>query len=362
VIQSINLHSYRNLHGQVDLTDKNLLVAANGQGKTNLLESIYHTTTGHSFKTLASNHELIAENADVARIEIALEGKMHIAAVISAKDGVLQRTLYFNEKKTSQASISKRILPVLFAPHSVDIIGGDPQGRRNDLDIYLSATLPAYRQTLKSYNRVLKNRNALLKNIREGYSQLNELNYWDNQLLELAETLVSARLGFFERIDDSLHAAAGLIYNQKPKFELNYLSKHGNGTAETYLSHLREKMQSRVQLEVETGQTLYGPHKDDYELLLDGKALRYYGSRGQQRIAIFTLKFAQILFYKAEHADNEVIFLIDDLLSELDASHKQKLGEFLSEKVACQWILTSADEKDIPASLAGIQRLKLGKA
>lgn len=354
MISKISLKNYRNLNLEADLSGGgNLIAAPNGSGKSNFLESIYILYSGRSFRPLANFGQLVGPNADFARNEVRINGNS-LACHVTTEGEKAKKQYLFNGKRTTLSKLSGKIPVILFAPHSVDLVAGDPSLRRKDLDDFLSGIYSDYNKTLKKYVKLLKNRNALLRHIREYPSDTESastLNYWTTELVNSAIEIMHTRLSFLKDIEEYIVLASSEVYHySKNNLSVKYLSKHPSTDAEAYGAHLTEKFNQRYDLEIATGQTMYGPHKDDYSLVFNDEDLRYLGSRGQQRLAVFTWKYAQHKFTTSELEQTPVL-LVDDLMSELDIEHQEQMGDFLMNKLGGQFVITSASIRDIPDKL-----------
>lgn len=347
MLTALSLHNYRNLNLETAIGPKlNLIVASNGSGKSNLLESIYFANSGHSFRPLRDISEIIGPTDTFAKA--TLEYNIPLSIIVSNQNRLTRRFI-LSDKVRSLSQIIGLYPVILFAPHAVDIASGEPSARRTDLDDYLSMLSQDYRHQLNQYTNLLKNRNALLKQIKDGRTQISDLQFWSDKLIESGIFLVRQRLEFFNDIQSYATEVASQIYDQlDASFEVTYQSKITEDLND-YAGHLQVALTQNWEKEVIVGQTLYGPHKDDYSLNLGNENLRYIGSRGQQRIAVMIWKLAQHQFL-LKTKEKDAVILIDDLMSELDEKHRTQIGEYLI-KYDHQIIMTSAVENDVPQNL-----------
>jgi DNA replication and repair protein RecF len=345
-LQQIQLKNYRNIATlDCEVSHINILIAPNGSGKTNVLESIYYAIFGSTFRALQSNAELVGPLEQFARIFLTWESST-LECVIAIHEKRITRTFKINGKAAPLHSIPYRFPTVLFAPHSLDLIAGSPQQRREDLDAYLSIIYPQYAHTIKRYTTVLKNKNALLKSIREGHSQQKELTFWNTELSKLGSELYAYRTKYMNAIITNLHETAATLYHDFDNLRLHFKS-NVEPAEESYAQTLLQKYEENQQKEIIVGKTLYGVHKDDYDIFFNEMNLRFQGSRGQQRLGSLILKLAQVYFAKQIHDAEFPLFLIDDIFSELDEKHRDNIGNYISNS-SMQSILTGAVKLEFP--------------
>lgn len=325
----------------------NLLVAGNGSGKSNFLESFYYLAWGKSFRPMLEARDVIGPEENFSQITVYVEGE-ELQNITSNHLHRLQRKFLINGKQRPISIVRSKIPQILFAPHSVDIVAGDPSTRRDDLDDFLSFAVPGYYQTLSKYHKLLSNRNALLKHIRDHHADPQELSFWTQSLVVEAEKLVKSRVDLFSQIDAFVQATAPQVY--KPGYEnFNLLYQPFRTNLAHYADSLATLFVQNQEKEIIVGQTLYGPHKDDYALEVNGHNLRYIGSRGEQRLAVLIWKLAQAAYLETQIHLSPVL-LIDDLMSELDQGHREHVGKYLLEQ-NCQFVITAADKQDVPSIL-----------
>jgi len=345
MLAQLQLTNYRNISGDFKLEGANLIIAPNGSGKSNLLEAIYMLSLGKSFRPVGGLDEYIGPDQEFAKVEAKVDNTELMLVVSNGKR--LQRRYYLNSKIVSQTKLIGKLPTVLFAPHTVGLVSNDPASRRTDLDDFLSQLDSEYADQLKRYSKVLKNRNALLRHIRDQNGQTKELQYWTHELSRLGSALHSLRMQFFEEILKFMQATASSLYSaESVDFKPDYQPNIAADPSE-YCDTLLQKYTDNLEKEIIVGQTLYGPHKDDYSISLDGKDLRFLGSRGEQRLAVLIWKLAQHDYLFAKTNQNALL-LIDDLLSELDEAHRITVAQALLADNRYQFILTSADKGDVP--------------
>lgn len=358
MIQQLYLKNYRNIKDlEISLDEKcNYLHELNGSGKTNLLESIYFLTYNSSFRPTSGTSEYIGPEYDFAKVLIDTNTN-DIETVISQKNSRISKQTKINGKRASGSKVINHLRVVLFAPHSVDLVGGEPATRRRDLDDFLCTCYGGYARALSSYKKVLKNRNAIIKQISEGNANTTELVFWTEKLLDLASTIYKVRYLFFEEIDEFIQLVAEQTYHDYKAFKAEYepnLAAH----PDDFRTLLSKKYEENQKKEIIVGRTLYGIHKDDYSFSLNGKHLRYFGSRGQQRIGSFLFKISQIE-YLQNLKETETLLLVDDIMSELDTKHREQIAQVLLTTKNLQFIITAAVKSDYPTSILEGKRIEL---
>lgn len=357
MLTHISLQNYRNLNIDIELQRINTIVASNGSGKSNFLEAVYSSALAKSFRPMESYSELVGPAGDFAKVTSQIDlDKLELIVTAQPK---LQRRFVWNNKRASASSLIGNLPVILFAPHNVSLVNDDPAGRRSDLDDFLSIYSHEYSEALGSYRKIVKNRNALLKNIRDRGGDISQLNYWTAELVRLADILFSHRRDFFAHINPFLNDTTAKLYTKDHEsFTAAYLI-NAITDEENYAEALAQKYLDNQQKEIVVGQTLYGPHKDDFELVFNGKNLRYLGSRGEQRLAVFAWKLAQHNYLFTNKQENPLL-LIDDIMSELDESHRTQVSEVLLGDDRYHAIVTAAERRDMPDSIiSGSQAITL---
>ena len=366
-----------------------LLQGANAQGKTNLLEAIYFLATSKPVHAL-TEREVVdwqagAEPIPYTRVaaHVLADGRgLDLEILLTPReDGVsFKKQVRINGVNRRAMDLVGLLRAVLFLPEDIRLVDGSPGDRRRYLDIALCQMDRAYCRALSQYQKVVEQRNSLLRMLREReaptpVSNEDQLGFWDEQLVTLGSTVVAARyrlLRELEAIATVHHAELSqgderLQLQYLPSFNPGHLSEAEFGrlddergalalaarplpelSTHTVSTHFRHKVHQRRMRELDAGTTLYGPHRDDFRFLVNGRDLRLYGSRGQQRSAALALKLAEVRAMR-ERTGSAPILLLDDVMSELDAARRAMLLTALEG--VNQAVLTTTDWTDFPSAL-----------
>ena len=339
-LNEISLRSFRN-YDEVTVDFEpgvNLIVGDNAQGKTNLLEAISYLGSGKSFRAQKTG-EMIRFGADFAEIKgivHAQERQQELRWVLFS--GSRPRQIWRNgAKKKTTAEIAGVLPTVLFCPEDLMVLKTGAAQRRRLGDHALCALRPNYDAALTEYNRILEQKSRILKDHFENPGLLEILPEYNTRLCQVGALLISYRARFYE----SLGKAAGKYHGQfsgfAEEFTLDY--KTVSTVTDPFASipklteDLTEHLQRHYRAELESGQCLTGPHKDDFTVSLSGIDLKAYGSQGQTRTAAISLKLAQRELMGREWGE-EPVLLLDDVLSELDPGRQDfVLNQIVSGQV-----------------------------
>ncbi len=300
----------------------NLIVGDNAQGKTNLLEAIAYLGSGKSFRAQRTG-EMVQFEADFGEIEGEIFSQERLQTLRWLLfGGQKPRQLWRNGvKKKTAGDIAGVLSTVLFCPEDLMVLKTGAAPRRRLGDLALCQLRPNYDAALSEYHRILDQKSRILKDHFENPALLEILPEYDLRLCQVGALLISYRARFY----DSLGKAAAEYHQQfsggKEEFSLEYktvsnISDPFAPVAEL-TDRLMEHLHSHRRAELESGQCLTGPHKDDFDIALSGISLRQYGSQGQTRTAAISLKLAQRELMRREFGE-EPVLLLDDVLSELD--------------------------------------------
>lgn len=376
-ITQLSLTNYRNFSRLIiDLPlGPVLLRGDNANGKTNLLEAIYFLSTTRSVHA-RSDQQLInwlilrQEPLPFARAEATVVSGVNtfqVAITVVRENGSFRKDIRFNGAKKRAMDIIGKLKTVMFLPEDIELVTGAPGVRRRYLDSTLCQINPDYCAALSRYNKILTQRNALLKELFKRNGNPTQLEYWDDQLAMYGASLVVHRHNAVLELDSSarrhhrnlssgqeglrLHYAPSFDPYQRPKpnYQLPLVGEElaSYRTAappvkevrETFLAYLK---QARTE-EINRGVTLVGPHRDDLHFLVDGIDMTLFGSRGQQRTAALSTKLAEVALMQQSTGETPIL-LLDDVMSELDASRRRQIISIVDQ--AGQAVLTTTDWDD----------------
>lgn len=349
-INKIQINNFRNYKKEEIKLDKNinLFYGENAQGKTNIIEAIFLGSMGKSFRT-KKDKEMIKLNSEKAILKIEYEkydrdGNVKIE--LSNK-----KNIYLNGIKIKKLSeLLGNINIVIFTPDDINILKGPPQNRRRFLDIMISQLKPNYMYHLNLYLKTLEQRNNYLRQIREEKKDENLLDIWDEKLIAEAEIIYQYRKEYMNKIKEKIKKIHKEITSNQEEIEIEYVSECQ--TKENYLRILKE----RRKLDIIKGFTTKGIHRDDFVIYINKKQLNIYGSQGQHRTAILSLKLAELNIVK-EEVGEEPILLLDDFMSELD---EKRIRRFLNKIENTQVIITCTEKINVENKNILIYNVKEG--
>jgi len=309
----------------------NLVVGENGAGKSNLIEAIYFLSSGKSFRA-SSLGQMIEWGKGFTSVrgkvgELDLEAQL----IKNAESTGNSRRFLINKVDKTRAKYLGNFRCVLFDPEDIRLVSGSPTRRRDFLDAIFTASEWTYASAISQYNRALKHRNELLDLIFEGKASVTELFYWNQSLIKNADIVIKFRKDFINLAND--------FFTKHSDTEIRKLS------IKYYPSIISvERMQNEEKIDIRTGYTRYGPHRDDFEIWSQNfensdQNMSNWGSRGQQRLAVLAIRLAQINYLMGRYGETPVL-LLDDIFSELDENHRKLVVEICQRH---QTIFTSAE-------------------
>jgi len=352
-VKKITLRDFRNIkEDSVCFSPKtNVLFGDNAQGKTNLLEAIYFASIGKSFR---SQHigEMIRFGEKEAFISLDFEANGREQNISFALCNNRIREIQKNRVKLRRTSeILGSFRAVLFCPEHLSLIKDGPAERRQFLDIAISAAEPLYLRALQRYNRVLKQRNTLLRDAERDRSLFDATGeIWTKQLCHEAAYIARSRKRYIKRAEEIVKRCFAEMTGSLEVPLLSYVGFCKDQTQdyedlEKTEAFLFKKLCENKEREIAAGSTLWGIHKDDIEVSLNGHAARQFCSQGQQRSLALALKIAESEICASDCGEYPVL-LLDDVLSELDGSRREYLLEHIKNK---QVIMTTCEKEGILA-------------
>lgn len=345
-IKNIEIHNFRN-YAHLNLSfskNMNIIYGLNGQGKTNLLESIYMLALTKSHRSYIDSN-LIKENEQTANIKATILNDIsyNIELILQKT----KKTLKIDANKVERlASYLTKMNVIIFSSEDIELIKGGPLSRRKYLNIELSQISENYYQALFDYNKLLKIRNDYLKKISNNEQiDNNYFNIITEYLINKAVFLYQMRDRYIEKLNKICPKIYEEISNLKG-FQIKYNPDISikNFTKEEITNTLQEKYKDNYDKEVALKMTLYGPHRDDFTFYIESFNLKEFGSQGQQKMAILTLKLSEIEIFK-DYKKTSPIILLDDVFSDLDANKQNNLLKHIDKNM--QIIITTTDLVDL---------------
>ena len=336
-IKKIKIKNFRNYEKEEINLEKNINIfyGQNAQGKTNIIESIFLCSLGKSFRAKKDN-EMIKLNEQNAMVEIEYE-KSDREGKIKIEIGN-KKNIYLNGIKIKKLSeLLGNLNIVIFTPDDINILKGGPQNRRRFLDIMISQLRPNYMHILNLYIKTMEQRNIYLRQIKEEHKDENLLDIWDEKLAEYAIKIYEYRKEFIKKIIKKLDIIHKNITNNAEEIELDYITECDS--KEKYLKLLKE----RRKLDIIKGFTTKGVHRDDFMIYINKKDIKIFGSQGQNRTAMLSLKLAELQVIYDEIGEYPIL-LLDDFMSELDKTRRKN---FLENIEGTQVIITGTEKLDI---------------
>jgi DNA replication and repair protein RecF len=357
MLKSISLQNFRSYEkDSFSFENTTLIVGPNTSGKTNLIEAIFLLSTGKSFRT-EKDFQMIMFNKDFARVSGEVDDPSQSLEQVLSLETILTHGQFSGTKSAykkflvngiarHRADFASNLPAVLFSPQDLDIIVDSPSLRRNFLDDCLEIVDKDYRIANLAFIKAIRQRNALLEKAREENARNEkDFEYWDKLVIENGQIITSKRAEFIEYFNNLEKDIFDCLIN----YDKSIISK------ERLLQYKNEELSSGV--------TLVGPHRDDFSILMFNPStstgqssahdVKYYGSRGQQRLAILQLKIAQIQFVE-ERLKKTPIFILDDIFSELDEGHINLIFDQIGKQ---QTILTTTHKEFIPAKMLKLMKI-----
>jgi DNA replication and repair protein RecF len=332
LLAAIEATNFRNLSGKIEWGPRlNIIYGDNGQGKTNWLEAIHVLARSKSFRTQRLQEALkFGEHLAVIRGKVTTGLEVERDLQVTLHDN--SKTIFVNGKREPLTRYLTQLQVFSFTATDLEVVRGVPEARRRFLDRGISSIRPAYLKTIADYSKVIKQKNRVLQLANEGEFTLEKtedlLAPWNEQLVRLAVQIHRER----EQYVAGLNAALERQLFDRRDIHTRYVSAlEGKGNLGDYESLLRSRLALRVNAEVAAGHALIGPHRDDWEIQLEGREIRVYGSSGQQRSALLLLDLAAISLYNSI-ANEHPVFLIDDVDAELDEGRIRHLLEYLENR------------------------------
>ncbi len=343
ILKRFSAENFRNIE-KCDISFSggvNLLHGNNAQGKTNAVEGIYLFSRGKSFRA-REDSELIRFGTEGFRIYIEYEDKDGPGTLEYANFGKEKLRKKDGYKISRITEMLGSFKAVLFYPDDLSLVKGGPEGRRSFINVALSQCYSSYLKCYSDYKKALENRNCILKFISKGmYVDRLELESWSRMLAEYASYIYLMREEYIERLSYYSKKIMSDISLENEELELSHDSsveckERDRNTVRSEYEHM---FLDNLERECAAGITLFGPHRDDIKIKINGNDARYFASQGQQRSIVLSLKLSEGEIIRERFGEYPV-FLFDDVLSELDEKRRGYVISGVGDK---QIIITSCD-------------------
>lgn len=361
ILKQLIVKNFRNYsHTELLLNSNiNIFFGNNAQGKTNLLESIYFLSFTKSHRSFIDN-SLIKKDENMLKITGILKSKdifdtkLEITLEKDKKNIYVDGDIY---KKVSDYITKMNI--IIFYPEDLDIIKGSPNIRRRYLNSEISQYDNNYLLELNKFRKIQKMRNDYLKKI-------NSINNYDKQYFSIInDYFLNSSINIYLSRNDFIFEINKIVENifydltGLNGFQVKYKNSLGidnfNGYSKDEIKEkFSEKLDHSFEFDLRVGSSLIGPHKDELEFFLNDLNLKFYGSQGQQRLAILSIKLAELEILKKYKSDTPIL-LLDDVFSELDDEKKNRLLKYINQDI--QTIITTTDLKSIDQSIIDKSKL-----
>lgn len=345
IIKKFRAKNFRNIcECEIDFSSGvNILLGDNAQGKTNVLEGIYLFSRGKSHRA-KEDRELIRFGEDGFFLSVEYES--------DGRDNVLEYTLYGKERRRKKNGYKlggvKELVgsfkSVLFYPDDLQLVKAGPEERRAFLNIAISQLYPSYVNFYSNYKYALENRNNLLKKIKDGlFLNREELESWSVSMAKYATDIYIFRRDYIKKLELYAKTVMNDISDGKEELSFGYKSNIPSDITEKEKieEYYAMKLTENLEREISAGTTLYGVHRDDLEVFVNGKEARLFASQGQQRSIVLSIKLAEGEVSR-EISGEYPVFLFDDVLSELDEKRRKYLIDGIGKR---QIIITSCESE-----------------
>lgn len=344
-IQKLNLFQVRSHDNSSFVFDNymNAIVGPNGSGKTTVIESLFTLLTGSSFKGPVREMLQKGKSNFATNLEVFSDTISHGRSLqYIESDGVNQKKWAVDNKKHARLPIGARLPVVLFEPELGRLISGSPSRRRSYIDGISAQLDPETARAQLSYDRIVKQRNQLLKQLRlkSGVKSTEQLFVWDTQLAHMSEIIIKSRIHILERLQSDISKYYSKL-GGTDEISMRYNSVTSTSQSD-YASKLLSQLQDNIKLDIQLGYTSVGPHRDDILVYLNSQPAIERASRGEIRTIVIAMKLLEtsiISDFSSQRGISPTL-LLDDVLSELDLLHQEKVLDGLKDH---QVFITTTD-------------------
>ncbi len=343
-IEKIKIENWRNYKSlELEFKEITILLGNNTSGKTNILEAISFLTNSKSFRTKEEN--IIKWGSTYLRVvgNIRKQNRVDDIVVVFENLEGIRKTVKINEQKIPSSKLLKTFNCILFTPEEIELIYNVPEARRRYLNVIISQLDIDYAYNLIYFNRTLKQRNKLLKRISEGLERKEDLDVWDEKFAEYSIKIINWRRKYIENINNKINIYHKMLSENNKLLELNYLPKINAASQKEIIDVLKRVRNIDIAAKITTN----GPHRDDFEFLIDKKNITTFASRGEFRTVVLALKLAEVEYF-FDHTGETPVLLLDDVFSELDDKRRNLLSQLFINQ---QTIITTTDIEHISKNI-----------
>jgi len=351
IVKQLKLVNYRNFSDiELNFSDKyNVFYGDNAQGKTNIIESVFFCASGRSHRASRDN-ELVKIGENNFYIKIEIENGDYDCTIEIGYDRKNKKIKINQNPIRKLADLMGHLKAVFFSPEDLSILKAGPSERRRFIDITLSQLKPVYFYNLQQYYKVLAQRNNLLKKAQGRKDLLDTLDIWNENLATIGSNIILERNKFINTLYHYTMENHEKLTNRHEKLEVRYSPSIKAGEYND-LNDIKKQFHKQLEKlknsEILSGVTLCGPQRDDLDILLNGNNIKIYGSQGQQRTAVLSMKLATIDVIEKE-TGKKPILLLDDVMSELDEKRRRYLYENMDN---VQTFITTTDRNLVEDSV-----------
>ena len=346
-LELLNFRSYESLKAELD-PGVNLIVGDNAQGKTNLLESIVYMSQGSSYRT-RKEEELIRWGADFARLQGDIAASDRDTQIVYALfRGKKRRQIMKNGvKEKSAAALDGMLTTVLFCPEDLGILREGASARRRFLDSAISQLRPQYKKAVSDYQKLYEGKSRILRDRFVKPSLVEVLPDYNRQMALLGASIVGYRARYCQKLGLLSEKYHGVCSGGNEELSLSYHTVSSVtdpfGPRQQIFEEIMEHQAEHYRAELESCRCLTGIHKDDFEVCLNGRSIKSFGSQGQTRTAAIALKLSEREISRDDTGE-EPVLLLDDVLSELD---KGRQDFILNEIRSGQVVITCCETEKV---------------
>ncbi|MFM9871934.1 MAG: DNA replication/repair protein RecF [Fimbriimonadaceae bacterium] len=345
-LKTIGVHQFRNLEPmEIGLSERfNVFAGKNAQGKTSLLEAVYLLSSSRVLRA-SRDVEAIQQGFETASVKGELE-PTGTELGFDLANGRRKRALVNGIGLPRASDLIGRLPAVCFWSGDLALATGEPADRRLMLDTELSQIFPGYLKAFAGFKRALQQRNALLKQAQDQFVADEVFEGWESQMSVSGEQMRKYRNDWVDLLKPIAAETHGFM-GRGENLELGYSVRESGELAELYSTQRRR--------EISRGATLFGPHRDDLDISIDGRPVRQFGSQGQQRTAVISLKLA-VLHTAQKTLGFPPLLLLDDIFSDLDIDRRAKLVE-AAMRAGGQVFITCTESSQAGDSLIGAAKV-----